>query len=219
MQLTPDDKAVILNYLKDGKREMALEYVSRKFKTSHYDSQKLVEGVEHEFNHELKGALPKKFDAAACSGCLSKILRVISIFLIIVSAGIFALGYFFIDLFGEQWNSRQIPVVIKDYSYRYSDSTLANPIYEFEKDGSIQVDTHSMEHKISLYPIGDTIQVYARDLGFGLDTETIKRLEERQTIFYYISVSVLTIAVIFLATSYLFKVRPPSKETAGRYAK
>jgi hypothetical protein len=76
-----------------------------------------------------------------------------------------------------------------------------------------------MEHKVSLYPIGDTIEVYARDLGFGLDPVTINRLEERQTIFYYIGVSIITIALIFLAVAYLFKVRPPSKETAGRYAK
>jgi hypothetical protein len=219
MQLTPDDKAVILNYLKDGQRELAGQYVRDKFKTSQYDSQKLLEAVEREFSHELKGVLPKKLDGAACSGCLSKALKVISIFLIIVSMGIFSLGYFFIDLFGEEWNTRQIPVVIKDYSYRYSDSTLAYPIYEFEKDGRMVLDTHSMEHKVSLYPIGDTIEVYAQDLGFELDSETMKRLEERQTVFYYIGVSVIIIALIFLATATLFKVRPPSKETAGRYAK
>jgi hypothetical protein len=219
MQLTPDDKAVILNYLKDGQREMALQYVSRKFKTSHYDSQKLLEGIEREFGHELKGALPKKFDGVACSGCLSKILKVISVFLIIVSIGIFALGYFFIDLFGQNWNNRQIPVIVKDMVYSYSDSSYANIIYEFEKDGHIEEDTSSLEYNTSYTLIGDTVKVFAHDLGFGLDEETIKRLEERQQVFYYVGASVLTAALLFLAVSSIFKVRPLTKETAGRYAK
>jgi hypothetical protein len=219
MQLTPDDKAVILNYLKDGQREMALQYVSRKFKTSDYDSRKLLESIEREFGHELKSVLPKNFDGAACSGCLSKVLKVISVFLIIVSIGIFALGYFFIDLFGEQWNNRQMPVIVKDMVYSYSDSSYANIIFEFEKDGRIEEDTSSLEYNTGYTHIGDTVKVFAHDLGFGLDAETIKRLEERQQVFYYVGVSVITIALIFLAVSYLFKVRPPSKETAGRYAR
>lgn len=219
MQLTPDDKAVILNYLKDDQREMALQYVSRKFRTSQYDSQKLLEAVEQEFGSELKGVLPKKFDGVACSGCLSKILKVISIFLIFISTGIFALGYFFIDLFGKQWNNRQLQVVVKDYVYYYSDSTSGRPVYEFEKDGKLQLDTNSMEYNVAMYPIGDTINVFARDLGFGLDSETVTRLQERQQVFYYVGASVITIALIFLAVSSVFKIRPPAKETAGRYAK
>jgi hypothetical protein len=220
MQLTADAKAVILNYLKDGQREMALQYISRTFHTGHYDSQKLLESVEREFSQELKGFLPsKKFDANACSGCLSKLLKIISILLIIVAAGIFALGYYFIDLFGKEWNNRQMQVIVKDYFYPYNDSTSARPIYEFEKDGKVELDTNSMPYNTSVYQIGDTINVFAHDLGFGLDTETITRLEERQTVFYYIGVSIITIALIFLAASAVFKIRPPSKETAGRYNK
>jgi hypothetical protein len=219
MQLTPDDKAVILNYLKDGQREMALQYVSRKFKTSHYDSQKLLEAVEREFGHELKGTLPKKFDGVACSGCLSKVLKVISVFLIIVSIGIFALGYFFIELFGDNWNNRQMPVIVTDMVYSYSDSSYANIIFEFEKDGRIEEDTSSLEYNTGYTHIGDTVKVFARDLGFGFDAEAMKHLEERQQVFYYVGASVITIALIFLAVSSVFKIRPPSKETAGRYAK
>ena len=220
MQLTADDKAVILNYLKDGQHERAWQYISSKFKTSQYDSQKLVEAVEREFSHELTGVLPKKFDGAACSGCLSKVLKVISIFLIIISIGIFALGYYFIDLFGDQWNNRQMPVIVKDMVYSYSDSSYANIIYEYEKDGRLEEDTSSLEYNTSYAQIGDTVNVFARDLGFGLDAETLKRLEERQQVFYYVAVSIVTIALIFLAVGSLFKIKPPSKEIEmGRYAK
>src|SRR5262245_51692898 len=135
MEFTPDVKDILLNYLKDGQRDMALSYISRTFHTSNYDSRKLLEAFEAQFSTELKSALPKKFDSEACSGCLSRILKIIAILVAIISIGIFALGYFFIDLFGDEWNYRQVPVVVKNLSYPYGDSTYVNLIYEYTKDG------------------------------------------------------------------------------------
>lgn len=218
MQLTADAKAILLNYLKDGQREMALQYISRTFKTSQNDSQKLLEAFERQHSNELKDSLPKKFDGAACSGCLSKVLKVISIFLLFVSVVIFALGYFFITLFGEDWNYRQVPVIVKGTIYPYGDSTYVNLIYEYKKESLIILDTGTMSYDTSRYNLGDTATVYAHDIGLGLDEDTLHRMEERQRIFYYVGGSVVLVALVLLAVSAVFKIRPPVTE-GGRYAK
>lgn len=218
MEFTPEAKDILLNYLKDGQREMALDYIRRTFHTSHYDSRKLLEAFESQFSSELGSVLPKKFDSGACSGCLSKILRVIAIVVAILSLLIFGLGYFFIDLFGNEWNYRQVPVVVKGLVYPYGDSTYVNVIYNFEKEGRMLTDTSSMDYDASAIHIGDTVKVYADDLGLGLDSETLQRLRERQQVFYWVAGAVLFVALVFWTVSAVFKIRPPSTE-GGRYLK
>jgi len=218
MEFTPDVKDILLNYLKDGQREMAINYISRTFRTSHYDSRQLLESFEKQFKSELAGAFPKKFDSASCSGCLSRILKIIAILVAILSLLIFAIGYFFIDLFGNEWNSRQVPVVVNGLAYPYGDSTYVNLIYDFEKEGQVFTDTSSMDYASTMVQIGDTVKVYADDLGLGLDNETLERLRERQQTFYWVAGGVFFVGIVFWMVSAVFKVRPPSTE-GGRYSK
>jgi hypothetical protein len=218
MEFTPEVKDIILNYLKDGQREMAISYISRKFHTSHYDSRMLLEAFESKFSAELKSAIPKKFDSATCSGCLSRILKFIAILVAILAIGIFGLGYFFIELFGGEWNNRKVPVVVKALSYPYGDSTYVNLIYEYKKDGRLVLDTGSMNYESSAYQVGDTAKVYADDLGLGLDDETLKRMRDRQQGFYWVAGGVFFVALVFWMVSAVFKVRPPTTE-GGRYSK
>lgn len=219
MELSADAKAVILNYLKDGQQEMAVQYVSQHFHISLYDSQKLVETVAREFSHELKGVLPrKKPDARSCSGCLSAILKVISVLLILAGAGVFALGYFFFDLFSSQWNNRPVPVVVTDLEYIYADSLYAHAIIQFEIDGQARMDTSLLDYNTQYTHVGDTINMKANDLGLPLDADTIARMKKQQRFIYSIAGSVLLAAVIFWLVAVVFKVRPPSTE-GGRYSK
>lgn len=220
MPLTPEAKDIILNYLKDGNRDMALQYINRMFRTSQYDSQKLLEAVEYEFSDELKSGLPPK-SATGCSGCLTTLLKVISILLLIAGVGVFAIGYFFIDLFGHEWNNRKVPVVITGFVNPYADTTYAYAflVYKFDKNGQTQIDTTTMDYHKSYNHIGDTIQLSAKDIGLPLDAETISRMKKTQQFIYAIGGCATLAAVIFWLVTSVFKTRPPSRKVAGRYMK
>jgi hypothetical protein len=217
MELKPEARGIILNYLKDGQREMAVTYISLTFHISHHDSSKLLDVFETQFSKELKNPKSKSFDAATCSGCLSRILKIIAIFIGILSIGIYALGYFFVDWFGDNWNNRRVPVIITGAVYARPDSSYMNLIYEY-RGSETKTDTGTIEYEPKSFQVGDTIQVTARDLGLGFDEETKKVLAGRQQIFYLISGGVFLAALIFWVVGSVFKVSPPSKET-GRYSR
>ena len=205
----------ILDFLKSGNRQAALDFIAKTYHASQYDSKKLLETFERQYFPEI--AKSKKFDAATCSGCLSAVLKVIAIIVAILGVITLGLGYFFPPLFGDNFNNRRVPVVVTGFSNTY-DSAYVNLIYEYRDDQQVNIDTGTIDYDTARFDFGDTTEVSARDLGLGLGADELRAIEERQYWFYFAGTCVMIVAVVFWLASVTFRVKPHTSEQ-GRYSR
>ena len=162
MEFSDAARQKILDFLKSGNRGAALDFISKTYHTSQYDSNKLLKAFEQQYLPQLPKS--KKFDASNCSGCLSSFLKVIAIIVGILGIIILALGYFFVVLFGDNWKNRRVPAVVTGLYYPYPDSVYTNLIYEFRDRTQIKTDTGTVDYDTAFHHAGDTVEVLASDL-------------------------------------------------------
>ena len=83
MEFTEQAKQTILELLKSGKRVEAIKFIREKYGTSLYDAKQLLEAFEKQFGHlVVKEAPARSNNSAGCGGCLSGILKMISIVIV-----------------------------------------------------------------------------------------------------------------------------------------
>jgi len=211
MELANENREKILALLKAGQRDAALRFIAAQYGTSDEDSKKLLKAFELQYGNFVKPETSTKSpNLSGCSGCLSAVLKVISILIGVFGIGSFAVGYFIPNLFGDEWNNQLVPVVVSGKSYSRPDSSYVNLIYQYPNGAEIKTDTGTVEYVPDQYLSGDTIHVTASELDMPWNDDLNKKLRETQQGVYLFGGILLFIATLFWFTGSIFKSRAKS---------
>lgn len=205
MEFTDENKQTILDLLSTGQRQAAISFISTTYRVSEADAQKLLAAFEAQFHTVIQRApTPITNTLSGCSGCLSRILKVIAVLIALLGIGTFGIGYFMPDLMAmlaRNFSSSPnlyVPVTVVDqYYYATPDSSNVRLIFEIPYNNQVAYDTSNIIYSANMYSKGDTLRVQADQLSVFKPLTDQAIQSEFQKGIYILGGALLFIAFIF----------------------
>jgi hypothetical protein len=187
MDFTEESKQAILNLLKTGQRNVALQFIASQFRVSTSDAQKLLEAFELQYGHLLQPVPPAKAaNLSGCAGCFSGMLAIISALFFSLGILVIGVGHFISDWMDEANENRMVSAIVAGKYFTTPDSGSVKLILEYNNEDEVRYDTGKLEYPANMYQPGDTIQIASGELGFLNELSKTQPVEDTQKGIYFV---------------------------------
>jgi hypothetical protein len=196
MEFNDENKRTILELLKAGNRNTALQFISATYKVSASDAEKLLVAFEIQFKEAILSS-PATSVVTGVTGCFSGILKFISIISAMVGLGIAGFGYFAPDLIDDAKEKLMIRVTVANKIFHGPDSLNERLIYQYQDAGEVKYDTGNTIYSAGMYQVGDTLHVNGNEVDAPNDLKNSEGVADVKLGLYLVGGFVFLFGLIF----------------------